>query len=196
MFQTAAAELESGTVTTPDTAGVTLTDSTALFVTNGVSRGDVVENVTDGSHSTVLSVTSETELVTLALKGGTDNQYGSGDTYHVIDFVSCSVTGGDLFAVDSAGSPIAPILYTFGTGPLTIEQDTSPAAAPVQPATILEGTLTWEEAQRIILAATAGKLSGAATTNVKIRDTADSKDRIDATVDADGNRTAVTLDGS
>ncbi len=48
---------------------------------------------------------------------------------------------------------------------------------------------------RILLSAMAGLLSGAATTNVKMRDQADSKDRIDATVDSAGNRTSVTLDG-
>ena len=41
-----------------------------------------------------------------------------------------------------------------------------------------------------------GKLSGAATATVTIRAADDSKDRITATVDADGNRTAVTLDPS
>lgn len=52
---------------------------------------------------------------------------------------------------------------------------------------------TVREAFRIILAACAGKLSGAATATVSIRDTNDSKNRIVATVDADGNRSAVTL---
>ena len=49
---------------------------------------------------------------------------------------------------------------------------------------------------RILKAAAAGKLSGASTTNIKIRDDADSKDRIDATVTSDGDRTDVTTDGS
>lgn len=48
---------------------------------------------------------------------------------------------------------------------------------------------------RIMMSALSGLLSGAAGTNVKTRDMADTKDRIDATVDADGNRTSVTLDG-
>jgi len=61
---------------------------------------------------------------------------------------------------------------------------------------VIEGTLDHQEVMRIILSALAGKDSGAATTNMKFRDLADSKDRIDATVDADGNRTAVTLDAS
>lgn len=47
---------------------------------------------------------------------------------------------------------------------------------------------------RFILAFAAGKLSGAATSTVVIRDINDTKDRISATVDANGNRTAITLD--
>ena len=49
---------------------------------------------------------------------------------------------------------------------------------------------------RILKAAAAGKLSGAGTTNIKIRDDADTKDRIDAVVTPDGDRTSVTTDGN
>jgi len=49
---------------------------------------------------------------------------------------------------------------------------------------------------RIILAAVAGKASGGGTATIKFRDQADTKDRITATVDVDGNRTLVVVDGS
>jgi hypothetical protein len=52
------------------------------------------------------------------------------------------------------------------------------------------------ESLRVILSSAAGKLSGAATSSVAIRDVADTKNRIAATVDADGNRSAVTYDKS
>lgn len=52
---------------------------------------------------------------------------------------------------------------------------------------------TVREALRIILASAAGILAGAATTNVTIQDTNNTKARITATVDANGNRSAVTL---
>lgn len=55
---------------------------------------------------------------------------------------------------------------------------------------------TPRQALRVILAALAGKVSGAATSNVVIRDVGDAKNRISATVDANGNRTAVTYDKS
>lgn len=61
---------------------------------------------------------------------------------------------------------------------------------------VYEGTTTLRQFLRLAASALWGKLSGAATTNVLIRDEADSTNRIDATVDSDGNRTAVTLDKS
>lgn len=55
---------------------------------------------------------------------------------------------------------------------------------------------TVEETLKLCLAILAGKLSGAATTAVAIRAADDSKARVTATVDASGNRSAVTLDAA
>ncbi len=72
------------------------------------------------------------------------------------------------------------------------------SASVAVPASLLdsqdvESGLTVRQALRIIAAATAGKVSGAATTTVVIRNAvADSANRITATVDTDGNRTAIT----
>ena len=60
----------------------------------------------------------------------------------------------------------------------------------------VEAGLTLRGALRVALTALAGKVSGAATTAVLVRNTADTKTRISATVDADGNRSAVTLDAT
>lgn len=60
----------------------------------------------------------------------------------------------------------------------------------------LEGSLSRDAAQRVMLSALAGKVSGAGTGTETFRDTADSKNRIVSTVDSSGNRTAVTLDGA
>jgi hypothetical protein len=58
----------------------------------------------------------------------------------------------------------------------------------------VETGITVRQALRAQLSALAGKLSGAETTEIRIRDVNDTKDRIIATVDEPGNRTAVTLD--
>lgn len=59
---------------------------------------------------------------------------------------------------------------------------------------VVEGTTTFRQALRLMLATLAGKCSGAGTATITFRDIADSKDRVIATVDASGNRASVTRD--
>jgi hypothetical protein len=61
---------------------------------------------------------------------------------------------------------------------------------------VVEPGLTVAQALRLLVAANAGKLSGAGTNTITIRDTNDTKNRIVATVDSNGNRTAVTTNVS
>ncbi len=58
----------------------------------------------------------------------------------------------------------------------------------------IETGYSLREALRLVLAACAGKVSGGGTATVTIRSVTDGTDRIVATVDANGNRTAVTYD--
>lgn len=59
---------------------------------------------------------------------------------------------------------------------------------------VVDGSTTARQSVRLANAALGGKASGLETTAAVYRDLADTKDRITATVDADGNRTAVTRD--
>lgn len=61
-------------------------------------------------------------------------------------------------------------------------------------AATVEGSTTLVQTLRLLNAALGGKASGLDTTTAVYRDIGDTKDRITATVDADGNRSAVTLD--
>ncbi len=61
-------------------------------------------------------------------------------------------------------------------------------------AEVMTGTVTAVKAMRGFMAAMLGKSSGMETATAKFRNVADDKDVITATVDADGNRSAVTLD--
>lgn len=63
-------------------------------------------------------------------------------------------------------------------------------------AKLLEDTLSRDDALRIMLAALAGKAGGGGSPNVYFRDVADAKNRIEAVVDANGNRTSIMLDGA
>jgi hypothetical protein len=59
----------------------------------------------------------------------------------------------------------------------------------------IETGMTLRQALRLVTAATAGKISGGGTATITIRNAvADGADRIVATVDTDGNRTAITYD--
>ena len=59
---------------------------------------------------------------------------------------------------------------------------------------IIEGTITLKQSIALANAASAGKLSGAGSTPNLLRNLADTLDRISATVDLQGNRTAITTD--
>ena len=123
----------------------------------------------------------------------------------------CTITDGNLLAVDSVGSDIDVVKESDFVFPV-LELDTSAAIVetgvsgltPTESATLslldnIEGSLDHQEIMRILLASAAGKLSGAllgTSSTIKIRDRADTKDRIEADVDANGNRTSVTLDTS
>lgn len=60
----------------------------------------------------------------------------------------------------------------------------------------VETSRTLRQSVRLMLAALCGKASGLATTTAVYRDTNDTKARITATVDENGNRSAVTLDAT
>jgi len=107
-----------GYITTPDAYGsgtLSLIDEYATFVTSGITAGMIVFNHGDDSKGTILSVRSETELITTPLTGGTDNQYDLGDLYHIYNVVGCEISGGNLVSVDYDGYSISQILPTFGT---------------------------------------------------------------------------------
>lgn len=60
----------------------------------------------------------------------------------------------------------------------------------------VEGSLDMGEVLRIMLSALAGKSDGGGTTTIHFRNQADDTNRITATVDGDGNRTAISVDGA
>lgn len=61
---------------------------------------------------------------------------------------------------------------------------------------VVEGALTHRQILRLLLASIGAKVSGGGTATIVFRDVGDTKDRITATVDLNGNRTAMTVDGA
>lgn len=90
----------------------------------------------------------------------------------------------------TAGVPVANATHFAGTAYSTA------LAAEVDAVwdEVVEGTTTARQSVRLANATLGGKASGLGTTTAVYRDIGDSKDRVTATVDADGNRTAVTRD--
>lgn len=120
-------------------------------------------------------------------------------TLNVTDGILLVDGGGDPF-VNTAGSYIVRVNYqqpvqaiSFATGggaAPTAEQ----VANAVWNSILIGSTITASQLMQVISAALGGKLSGAGTSLVKIRDLEDTKDLITAAVDASGNRLTVTID--
>ena len=99
-----------------------------------------------------------------------------------------------LSTLDAAGVRSAVGLASAN---LDTQLDALPTAAENATALLasaVEGAITVLQSLRLANAALGGKASGLDTTTAVFRDLADSKDRITATVDANGNRSAVTRD--
>lgn len=116
-------------------------------------------------------------------------------------FNTAGSMGEKLNDAGSAGNPWASLLVDNTTvGSFGEFVQALPLAADIATQILdssdVETSVTVKEALRLVLSALAGKLSGAGTTAITIRDVNDTKDRIAATVDASGNRTAVTVDVS
>lgn len=94
-----------------------------------------------------------------------------------------------LAAIAALNNIAAGAAMTLTTG----ERDAI-AAALLDLANGVETGITVRKSLRLANAANGGKTAGAATTSFTVRNPGDSKDRITATVDEDGNRTDVTLD--
>ena len=96
------------------------------------------------------------------------------------------------FPLKSADTGLTQVARVGADGD-TLETLSNEIAAKMATAENIEGTYTLKDAIRIILAFAAGKVSGGGTSSIKFRSTGDDVDRIQATVDSSGNRTAVTI---
>jgi len=187
--------------TTGDAAGRVCVSSTSTFQTDGLVRGDVVYNATTGAMAVILTVDSETQITHLPLTGGSRNDWQVNDGVTTYNNPQCSISGGNLVAVDANGDPMSAVLAS----PLAQVARASASSATLQTQDELgntvwqypvEGAWTAEEFMRLFASVLAGKLSGAGSGTETFRDVDDTKDRIVGTVDAAGNRTAVTRDAA
>ena len=99
-------------------------------------------------------------------------------------------------AIDAASIATGAITAAkFAAGAIdaaSLAADAGTEIAAAVGALVVEGTTTVKQSLQLSNALAAGKLDGAATTTIHLRDLADSKNRITATVDSSGNREAVS----
>jgi hypothetical protein len=136
-----------------------------------------------GKTGLTLTITASKAGAAFASITPTVTERGDG-WYSLAITTSHTDTIGDL-AIHVTGAGADPTDRLFEVG------DPGPFSA------VVEGSMSFVEAVRLFLSVLTGKSSGGGTATVVFRDIGDSKNRISATVDADGNRTAVgTRDGA
>jgi hypothetical protein len=142
----------------------------AFAVTNG--KVDAVDDFLDTEMAAALAAV-DTEVA--AIKAKTDSLTFTGTDVH-------ATLDGETVAVAS-----------LAANSITASALAADAVDEILDEAIGDSTITMRQALRVLLAGMAGKLSGAATSTITIRNVADSQDVVVATVTADGNRTAVTV---
>lgn len=179
----------------PTTAGNTL--DVAATGEAGLDFNNIKD--ASGSHTltniTVPAVTGVTNRVT----ANTDQIEGSDATNQIRDSILSDATrfaGANIDAsINAVG--LAVVTRAVPGDAMTLTSGERTAIIAALDAAVLEGTITHADAWRICLAADAAVTTGMSGTTGHIRNIADTKDRVAATLDGAGNRTAITaLDGT
>lgn len=153
---------------------------------------------TDGGFEHIGDGYYRLDLPDAAVATGADGVMVGGTVTDMI-VIGCYVPLIDMDVYDSvrAGLTALPNAAADAAGGLPISDAGGlDMDALLQLSTTVEGAYDVGEFLRIMLSALANIVSGGGTTTISFRDIGDTKDRIVATVDSSGNRSAVTLDGS
>ena len=168
-------------------------DDTPLTVDHGLVQAATSTTITIRDYASAVDDTYLCNIVTI-LAGTGRGQARLVSTYNGTTKV-ITICGDNWVTTPDATSVYALIPYGAScVGCVTDDALAQMVAANI--AGITDGSYDQQEMIRIMFAALSGKSSGGGTTTLKHRDSGDAKDRITATVDANGNRTAMTLDGS
>jgi len=109
MFQARTTPLDNGSGRTCDltnSQGLQLYVDDADFISAGVYVGATVVNLTTGERATVTEVVDANTINHFRLTGAGAQGWTSGNEYMILPNVLCSITGGNLVAVDSNGDAI------------------------------------------------------------------------------------------
>jgi hypothetical protein len=175
---TASGAMAAGKNAAGTTAGVATASATLQLVVSGVGTANGVATATgnilaalSGSGTSAGVATASADITAKAWGVGTSNGVA---TASIVSYATGQLQGSIAPAVTLEASNFSAYLLD--------EED-------------IESGMTLRQALRLVAAATAGKISGASGSTITIRNAvADSKDRMIATVDVDGNRSAFTYD--
>lgn len=166
-------------------------EAVAGHVTAGTFGGDVlmIGDYTAPDNATISSIQTDTNDIQArlpaALVGGR---------------MDASVGAVQAGAITAAGFAVGAIdAAAIATGALDADALAADAANEIRDAVfaqVIEGGTTFLQSTRLHNAVLLGKASGLEGTTAIYRDIGDTRDRVTATVDANGNRTAVTLDAT
>jgi hypothetical protein len=171
--------------------------ATATRQLTGTQTFNVTGNITGNLSGSVGSVTGAVGSVTGAVGSVTGNVGGN-----VVGSVGSVTTVNDKTGYSLATAPLDAAGVRTAIGLASANLDTQLAALPTDTenadalldrANGIETGWTFRQTARVMLAVLAGKSSNDGAT---YRDVGDTKARVTATVDADGNRTAVTTDAT
>lgn len=122
-----------------------LIDTDATFQTWKVRAGDIIDNTTDGSAATVVSVDSQTQITTTALTGGTGDTYDNNDSYTFTTELDRLYTTSDTVYVPIINERIVSgtevsntLIYTAPTIPVLIRVRQGKVILPFE----IENTIT------------------------------------------------------
>ena len=197
----------TSTETNADTIAVIVKTSTTdarttVLIDRPVETGDIPVNVTafGGTAGTFSSGRPEVNVNSLAANSVTASAVASDAVTEIQSgLATASALATVAGYVDTEVAAIKAKTDNLPSSPAAVSDiptANANADALLDRTAGVETSWTLRQAMRIILSVLAGKSSGLSTTTAVYRDMADSKDRISATVDSSGNRSAVTRDAS
>ncbi len=158
--------------------GVATADATLQLVVSGVGTSDGVATVSGNVYAALNGAAASNGAATVSgattALGWISGLASGAATVSMVSYATGKLSGSIAPAVELEASSFSTYLLD--------EED-------------VETGMTLRQALRLVTAASAGKISGASGSTVTIRSAvADDKDRVVATVDSNGNRTAITYD--
>lgn len=194
----------TATIATIATAAVVASEQADTVHVSDVKTDTAAILLDTGTDGVLLSAGTGAKQISLSSGAVLLQPTQTGVTIPTVTTVTNAPTGmaleATLTAIKGAGWS-NETLKAIKTDTAATLLDTGTTGVPLTAAAIdaildeaVEGSYTLRQLLRIVSSTLAGKVSGGGTATITFRDVNDSTDRVIATVDASGNRTAITLD--